>query len=429
MRSFCLILLLAAIPLVSSAQAQTAESQTAVSPNQCRNLLQTSLVDFYLPASLDKKFGGYHEELDRAGDFVGGDKFLTMQARQLWFFSTLAINDIRRQESLSAADFGYKFLREHFYDPDHGGYITKTKQGGESLDERKHVYPNAFVIYALVEYARATGKDAPLDQAKELFETLEEHCYDKDFGGYQEFFYKDWSIVTDPKESGYVGAINTKTYNSHLHLLEAFTELYKETHDELVGRRLGELITINTLTVKHPKFACNIDGWNRQWQMIQSPANLRASYGHDVECAWLVLEAAKALGQSTSILESWAISTCQHSLQYGYDEKHGGFHYTGTLGQPSDETKKVWWTQTEAMVAMLTLYQITGEEQYKRRFEETYRFCEKYHVADEGGWWNTLTVDGKPDRYPSRTSMWQGAYHNARALIRCEQLLKQTSTN
>ncbi|WP_158222687.1 AGE family epimerase/isomerase [Rhodopirellula sp. MGV] len=422
MRLICLALLWVACCQVSRAQVSV-----SVTPEQCRSLLETSLVDFYLPGSLDKEFGGYFEELGRDGDFVPTDKFLTMQARQVWFFSTLAVNDIRREASLQAAESGYRFLCEHFYDSQHGGYITKTRRNGEPSDTRKHVYPNAFVIYAFVEYYRASKDDDALRRATQLFETLESHCHDKQYGGYQEFFYNDWKLVTDPKESGYVGAINTKTYNSHLHLLEAFTELYKETDNALVGRRLAELITINISTVKHPQYACNIDGWTRQWEMIESPSNLRASYGHDVECAWLVLEAAKALGQSTTTLENWAVTTCDYSIRYGYDHQYGGFHYTGPLGEPSDERKKVWWTQTEALVAMLTLHQLTGDEKYLPLFEGTYKFCEQSLVAKEGGWWNTLTVDGKPDRYPSRTSMWQGAYHNGRALIRCEALLKEFS--
>ena len=118
----------------------------------CRQLLEESLLDFYLPDCLDQKHGGYYEILNEAGQFVESEKFLTLQARQVWFFSTLAIENIRRQEALAAAKSGYEFLRNHFYDKKNGGYYAKVSANGlQQTDERKHVYHNAFVIYALVE--------------------------------------------------------------------------------------------------------------------------------------------------------------------------------------------------------------------------------------------------------------------------------------
>lgn len=391
---------------------------------RCEELLDSSLIDFYLPNCIDAEQGGYLEVLDDQGNFTGSDKFLTLQARQLWFFSLLAHRGIQTEASLAAAKQGYDFLCRKFYDINHGGYFAKTSRDGQPVDRRKHVYPNAFVIYAFVEYFRATQDDEALLRAKQLFETLETHCYDHEFGGYREFFYENWQPILDPTESGYIGAINTKTYNSHLHLLEAFTQLYLETQDELVASRLRELILINSLTVKHPDYACNIDGWNNDWSMIESDRNLRASYGHDVECAWLVLAAADALGWQSAMLRSWAKSTCDHAIRYGYDSKHGGFFYTGPLGAVSDDRKKEWWTQTEALVAMLTMYEMTGDSRYQNIFLQTLDFVEQNQVAPQGGWWATVNEDGSLGSNRSRTSMWQGAYHNGRALILCGQLLQ-----
>ena len=189
--------------------------------DRCHRLLESSVIDFYLPHCIDQEHGGYLEVIDGNGKFVGSEKFLTLQARQLWFFSTLAVADIRPTESLEAAKRGYEFLTKYFLDPAHGGYFTKTTREGIPTDRRKHVYPNAFVIYALVEYHRANGEKEPLELAMQLFQTLEEHCYDREHGGYQEFFHDDWQLVTDTNQSGYVGAIGTKTYNTHLHVLTA----------------------------------------------------------------------------------------------------------------------------------------------------------------------------------------------------------------
>ncbi|MFN3190060.1 MAG: AGE family epimerase/isomerase [Aureliella sp.] len=413
--------------IIAASASLAAQEREQEAIRRCRNLLETSLVDFYLPHCVDPIHGGYLEKLDEAGQFASGEKFLTLQARQLWFFSLLAKEGIQRDPALKAAKSGHDFLMAHFHDKEEGGFFTKTTGDGTPSDRRKHVYPNAFVIYSLVEYHRASGNADALAQATELFNVLEEHCHDKRFGGYQEFFYADWSPILDPKESGYVGAINTKTYNSHLHLLEAFTELYEATHNPLVGQRLSELILINTATVKHPSLPCNIDGWTREWKMIESERNLRASYGHDVECAWLVLEASKALGRPTNLLKNWAKSICDYSIEYGFDHQHGGFCYTGPLASNSDDRQKVWWTQAEAMVAMLTMYEMTDDDHYLDLFHNTFEFTDAHLVAKEGSWWNTRNADGTQGENKSRTSMWQAGYHNGRALLRCEEILKRIS--
>ncbi|GAB5402366.1 MAG: cellobiose 2-epimerase [Aureliella sp.] len=416
----CVVSLLLLRPLL-------ADDSVVKQAEQCREILINSLVDFYLPHSVDKEFGGYLEVLDANGNFTGGEKFLTLQARQVWFCSTLARSGIRKEASLAAAKTGYEFLQLYFRDPENGGYFTKTSQDGTPTDSRKHAYPNAFVIYALVEYHRAAGDASALAEALRLFATLEKHCYDSTNGGYREFFYADWQPITDPSESGYVGAINTKTYNTHLHLLEAFTQLLLETNDARVAARLGELIDINTLTVRHSRLPCNIDGWSNDWTMIRSPKNLRASYGHDVECSWLVLDAAAALKRPARVYRSWATGICDHSIKFGYDQIHGGFYYTGPLGKPSDDTKKEWWTQAEAMVAMLRLHQLTGESRYKKLFDETFTFVLEHQIAEQGGWWATVNADGTLRDRSVRTSMWQGAYHNARALLMCESMLRKIS--
>lgn len=390
--------------------------------DRCRQQLER-LTDFYLP-SVDNQHGGYLEELTRDGKFAGDEKFLTLQARQVWFFSRVAQEGIRRQESLAAAKSGFDFLVKHFHDPKYGGYYAKTSRSGEKIDSRKHVYPNAFVIYAFVEFHRATGDEVALQKAVQLFDVLEEKCHDKQHGGYQEFFYDDWRLITDPNEAGYVGAINTKTYNSHLHLLEAFAQLYRETKSPLVGQRLAELIDINTLTVRHPQLPFNVDGWNRDWSVIHTDRNLRASYGHDVECAWLVMDAAEALGRSPSTFRSWAESIVNYSLTYGYDNQHGGFCYTGPENKSSDDRKKVWWTQNEAMVAMLVLHKMTGKNVYRDAFDGTMKFVLEHQIEKDGSWWNTVSTDGSPVQNRSRTSMWQGAYHNGRSLLMCEKMLR-----
>ncbi len=382
---------------------------------RCRSILKRSIVDFYLPANVDIERGGYYEfSRDRA--FVpGGEKFLVMQSRQLWFFSKLAAEGIEREASLPAARWGFAFLQK-MHDPVNGGYVAKVTDEGAPTDSRKHLYLNSFALYALVAYHHVSNNNEALEAAKALFKVLDAKAHDATNGGYHEFFTNDWKPITDPSEPGFVGAIGVKTYNTHLHLLESFTDLYRAWPDPTLRSRLTELLGIVTSTVRLPWVGCNVDAWHPDWRVVDSSTNLRASYGHDVECAWLALDAAEALGIALPTLRSWADALCDYSLKYGYDAKNGGFFYAGPLGKPADDTKKEWWVQAEAIVGTLTLYRETGRKEYYRAFAGTLDFVEKHQIRKEGGWYAARKSDGSPLN-DTISSPWQCAYHNGRALI------------
>jgi mannobiose 2-epimerase len=407
------------------------ETPTRPSPAQlrkqaerCRQILKASIIDFYLPACVDRTNGGYLESLQGNQFAPTGEKFLTLQARQLWFFSTLAAAGIDKEAALAAGKTGFDFLEGKFRDRAHGGYFAKVSDAGKPTDRRKHVYLNAFALYGLSAYHRATGDPAALAAAKNLFQTLDAKCHDSANGGYNEFFHEDWRPITDPREPSFIGPPGTKTFNTHLHVLEAFTELYRIWPDPLVRRRLDELLDINTLTIRLPEHGCNVDGFTADWKPIPTPRNLRTSYGHDVEAVWLCLDAARALGRPTALYRGWAEGLAGYSLRHGYDRMHGGFYYTGPLGKDADDTKKEWWVQAEALVSMLELYKLTGRPDYFDVFVRTLDFVEKHQIAKEGSWWATRKADGSPAG-ATRTSMWQGAYHNSRSMLVSARLLDE----
>jgi mannobiose 2-epimerase len=406
-----------------SAPAPT-RSQFLDQSTRCQRILQSSLVEFYLPACVDKQNGGYLESL-RDGKFApAGEKFLTLQARQLWFFSTLALEGIEKDQALAAAQAGYNFLQTKMLDPQNGGYYSKVTDEGGPRDTRKHAYLNSFALYALTAYYRASQEPAARQAAQTLFRVLEEKAHDRQYGGYVEFFSADWQPITESSESGYVGAIGHKTYNTHLHLLEALAELYRAWPDELVARRLQELITINTSTVRYPRMESNVDAFLRDWSVVKTRENLRASYGHDVECAWLTLDAVRTLGLPENLFRSWAEALCHSSMQFGFDREHGGFFASGPLGQPAEDTKKVWWVEAEALVSMLDMFTLTGERQYYDVFVRTLDFVERHQVAKEGSWWASRAADGSELSDRQRTGPWQGGYHAGRAMILCVNRLK-----
>jgi cellobiose epimerase len=408
-----------------TAGAAPSRTQLLDQAERCRKILRQSLIDFYLPACVDEKNGGYFESL-RNGQFAPtGEKFLTLQARQLWFFSTLAVEGYEKERAMAAAKGGFDFLQRTMLDTVNGGYFSKVTDEGVPKDTRKHAYLNSFALYGLAAYYRASHDAAALRAAQNLFRVLEANAHDRQFGGYVEFFYRDWTPVTSANESGYVGATGHKTYNTHLHLLESLAELYRVWPDELVKSRLQELIAINTSTVRRPRVESNVDAYLRDWKVVETPQNLRASYGHDVECAWLILDAVKTVGMPPTLYRSWAQALCQTSIQFGFDAEHGGFYSSGPLGKSADDTKKVWWVQSEALVSMLDMFEFTGDRKYYELFAQTLDFTEHHQVASQGSWWSTRAADGSPTGDQQRTGPWQAGYHAGRAMMLCAKALKR----
>jgi mannobiose 2-epimerase len=392
---------------------------------QCRQILSNSLVDFYLPNCLDRTSGGYKENLNEHGDFtLTGEKFLTLQARQVWFFSTLALEGIDHDRSLEAAKHGFTFIYEKMRDKQKGGYFSKVTDEGQVKDARKHAYLNAFALYAFGTYRRASNDRNAFGACVELFSRLDHFAHDNEHGGYIEFFNPDWTEVTNSAAGGYVGAIGVKTYNTHLHLMEAMTEYYRSVKDPTALQRLNELLDININTVLYPTVNANVDAFHRDWTVVNEPNNLRASYGHDIECLWLVIDAARFTGRSASIYRTWAEKLGANIMKYGYDRDNGGLFESGPLDKPADKKQKTWWVQAEALVGFLQLYELTGKPEYYEAFSKTLDFCAKYQVAKEGGWWATRNTDGSPAPDKTRTSMWQGGYHAGRSMLECSHRLE-----
>lgn len=389
---------------------------------RCRQILKRSIVDFYLPGCIDRSHGGYLENL-RGNEFVlTGEKTLIMQARQLWFFSTLVCEDLEASAALAAARTGAEFLQGHMLDRQNGGYFAKVSDNGCLIDGRKDTYSNAFALYGLVAFYRATGDEQILSAARRLFQLLEQHAHDQRHGGYLEAFTEEWCPITD--QDSLVGPADMKTHNAHLHVLEAVAALYEVAPDPVIRERMTELIIINSSTLRDPDYGCSIAVCHPDWRVDRSLRNVGASYGHDLECVWIVLDALRAMAMPPSLLRGWAEVLCDYALRFGFDRTHGGFFYSGPLGRRADDTDKEWWVQAEALVGLLEMYKLTRRAVYYSAFRSTLDFVEHHQVAGEGSWWATCTADGTP-KTTQRSSRWQGAYHNGRSMLRCAKLLDE----
>jgi mannobiose 2-epimerase len=405
-----------------------------------REVLTDNVVDFWYPRCIDDTHGGYITSYDADGKFAGNEeKMIVTQSRMVWLFSRLAragYDDAG--DYITAAESGFEFLSEHMWDDEHGGFYWIVDRDGTTQKPNKHCYGQSFGLYGLSEYYRASGDERARKLAIEFFDLLEEQAYDEDHGGYVEYFEPDWTPITEggtyldniepdwsPKEE--VDAEldpTTKLMNTHLHLMEAFTTFYRATEYDLARQRLSELLHVLTNTVVRKGLTCCSDKFAPDWTpLVEDEAYRIASYGHDIENVWLTMEAADALDIPRTFFLDLYEELYDYSLEYGYDEDHGGFYFYGPWNEPATSRVKAWWVQAEAIASALKMYRQTGGERYRDVFEETWAFIDEHHVDREVGEWHSGVTDDL-EAVGRKGAMYKGAYHNGRALIECIEELE-----
>lgn len=390
--------------------------------------LTNNIIPFWFPGTIDGANGGYLLNHDVNGKYLGaGPKMIVTQARMVWFFSHLHRLGYGGQDYLDAADSGYRFLKDKMWDPAHGGFYWQVDAtGAEKSQTGKHLYGQAFALYALSEYHLATGNQDALELATQLFNLLETKAHDAIYGGYLESFNADWSPVP-AGESSYMGPAEFKLMNTHLHLLEAMTAFYRASHLPLARERLVELIRVQSNAVVRKGLGACTDKYQRDWTPVLSPPYARVSYGHDLENIWLLADACEAAGISTYPLVDLYRALFDYAAKYGFDTAQGGFYDSGPFNQPADNRQKTWWVQAEALVSSLRMYHLTHDSKYLGYFEKTWNWVDR-HQADwkKGDWYETIQPDGTP--LGGKAHIWKAAYHNGRAMMECLEILKSSDT-
>jgi mannobiose 2-epimerase len=357
------------------------------------------------------------------GGFVGyisGDNVRTeeaprsciLNARILWTFSA-AYRILRARAYLATLQRAAQYFDAHFVDPQYGGVYWMVDATGEALDDRKHVYAQSFAIYGWSEQYRATGEDRRLRQATDMFQLLERHAHDALHGGYREAFSRAWVPLEDVRLSG-EDANEPRSMNTHLHVLEAFTNLARAWPDALLRARLRSLVDIfldriaDTGT-NHLRLFFS-DDW--------MPRSSAVSYGHDIEASWLLLDAIDVLRDDAlrARVQPLCLNLADAVLTEGLDAVGGVFNEVRPDG--SVDTDKEWWPQAEAIVGFLNAYQKTGRSAFLDAAVETWAFTRR-HILDRerGEWHRRVARDGsiRPDH--EKVGPWKCPYHNARACL------------
>ena len=388
-------------------------------------ILTENIVPFWYDRSLDREHGGYIISFGPDGELIEPvKKMIVSQARTVWLFSRLACARYEPERHLKAARIGYEFLREKMWDHTHGGFYWQVDvTGDEKVVPIKHLYGQAFGLYAISEYYLASGDDEALDFATRFLRLLDEKAYDREYGGYIEAFHADWTALSSD-ESGPLGPGGLKLMNTHLHLLEALTTYYRASKLDVAADRLRELIDIETNAVVRKTLGACTDKYDRDWTPRLEGQYARVSYGHDIENVWLIMDACDALGVKDQPFMDLCRTLFAYSLTYGYDDANGGFYYTGEFNEPADNRVKSWWVQAEATVSALRMYERTKDPKYLKVFEQTFGLIENRMVDWETGEWHLqITPDGQAGG--PKAGPWKAGYHNGRAMIECIEILRR----
>lgn len=425
------LLCLALLGTIRAGEGETGKS--AIPPatlhsfaSEAEQELRGNILPFWLKHARNLERGDFHA-------FIGEDmrvrddqpRGALLTSRILWTFSAVH----RRHPDpayLEMARYAYEDLTRRFVDPTHGGVYWSVNPDHTPADMRKQIYGQVFAIYGLAEYFRATGDQTALAQAISIYRLVDQHARDAVHGGYFDALDREWRRMG-------VNMLGPapKTQNSHIHILEAFTNLLRVWPDGGLRECQRELLELIMHRIIDPRTNHLVLYMQDDW----TPVGDEVSYGHDIELSWLLVEAAEVLGDQELLarVKTKALAVAAVTLEQGLDQD-GGMYNEGTNHGPTN-TNKDWWEQAEAAVGFLNAYQLSGDSRYFTQAQASWKFIQTYLVDRRlGDWHSQLRKDGSPVlevTLPSglkmpyaKLSTWKCPYHNSRSCLELAERLE-----
>ncbi len=381
-----------------------------------------AILEWWMENSIDQSNGGFHGKIDNNNVVIeGSPKGSVLNSRILWTFSA-AYNHYKNPVYLQTATRAFRYISKHFIDAEFDGVYWSVDAFGKPLDTKKQVYALSFTLYSMSEYYNASGEEKALQTAITLYNVIEEHSRDKTRGGYLEAFGREWNDLPDLRLSK-KDFNEKKTMNTHLHVLEAYANLYKLWPNAKLKEDITELLQLFKMHFIDAETGHLVLFFNEDWQ---AKHNL-VSYGHDIEAAWLLQEAAEIIDagdlvqQVKHLSEKLAIAAAR-----GLDND-GGLWYEKDIDSNHLVKEKHWWPQAEAMVGFYNIWVNTGKQSYLQQSMDSWAFTRK-HILDKqnGEWFWGIQEDDSIMPGEDKAGFWKCPYHNGRA---CLELMKRIQPN
>jgi len=373
-----------------------------------------NILSYWKLNTIDVEHGGFLGKRDFYNKVVPkANKGIILNSRILWSFS-YASNYLKHKDYLNICERSYNYIKAYFKDNTYGGVFWEADYKGNPINRKKQIYAQSFTIYALSEYYKLTKNENAKNWAIEIFKLLEKHARDKNDGGYFEAFNEDWSPIKDMRLSD-KDMNASKTMNTHLHVLEAYTSLLSIYKNDELKSALESLVHLFQNTFLNTNHHYQLF-FNDQWELLSNSV----SYGHDIECAWLVIDAARALNDNDLIkaTEATAIKVADTFLKEGIN-KDGAVFNEKNLDTNHTDNDLHWWPQVEALIGLDYAYQLSGKESYIHKSLQIWEFTKKHLIDKENGEWHfRVDKNGKPYIIEDKVSMWKAPYHTSRACIK-----------
>lgn len=381
--------------------------------NEILSELETNILPFWQNKMVDNERGGFYGRIDGHDRLVPeASKGAILNARILWAFSA-AYRVLRKPQYLEMATRAKKYLINYFYDTTYGGIYWELNADGTPRDTKKQIYAIGFAIYGLSEYCRATGDAEALDYAIKLFEVIEVHSFDSQKNGYLEALTREWNEIADMRLSD-KDENEKKTMNTHLHILEPYTNLYRVWKDGRLQKQLRNLIEIfldkilNAQT-NHLDLFFDED-WNSKYQI--------ESYGHDIETSWLMHEAALVLGDEDILRRVETVVPAIAEASAEGIVPGGAMIHEKNFTTGKADTDLHWWVQCETVIGFLNVYQYFKDDSALQRSMNCWNYI-KNNLVDRvnGEWYWSRNADGEINRTDDKAGFWKCPYHNTRMCL------------
>lgn len=377
---------------------------------EMQEVLTANILPYWMNRMVDEQHGGFYGRITGTEELMPqAEKGAILHARILWTYAA-AYRLLRRQEYLAMATRAKAYIINRFMDKEFGGIYWNLNYKGEPLDTKKQIYAIGFAIYGLSEYHRATGDEEALEVAIRLFRDIEHHSFDPLKNGYCEALTREWKEMADMRLSE-KDANERKTMNTHLHILEPYTNLYRVWKDDGLKQQLRNLITLFTDRILDSE-TCHLqlffdDDWNNKYRIV--------SYGHDIEASWLIHEAALALGDADLLAKvKPVVKRIATAAAEGFTSK-GGMIYEKNLDTHHLDADRHWWVQAETVVGYMNLYQHFGDEDALQKALDCWEFIKARLMDKEHGeWYWSIRADDTVNREEDKAGFWKCPYHNGR---------------
>lgn len=385
-----------------------------------QDVLMGNILPFWLEKTIDRENGGFYGRIDGHGVLhKEAEKGAILNARILWTFSA-AYRVLRKPEYLEAATRAKDYVIAHFYDKEFGGTYWSLDYLGQPKDTKKQFYAIGFMIYGLSEYARATGDKEALDYAIRLFDTIESHSFDRENNGYIEACTREWGEIADMRLSDF-DANYPKSQNTHLHIIEPYTNLFRVWKDERLERALRNLINIFTDHILNPETHHLDLFFENDW--TRGAGHLE-SYGHDIECSWLMHEAALVLGDKDVLAKVEPVVQMVAKASEKGLNADGSMIHEANLDTGHVDDDMHWWVQAETVVGFFNIYQYFGDETALDKAERCWQYIKDNLIDRENGeWYWSRHADGTLNTDDDKAGFWKCPYHNGRM---CLEIIERT---